>query len=68
MTEIPEIKEGTPSSLDEAKAEYRELTAHLNNCPEHGWAHWLENKINDRLTHLRTVITDFVIESEVSND
>lgn len=62
--EAPEISERTDLSLAEAKAEYRHLVWQLNNGPEHGWARWLNTKIEDRLTFLRNIITDYVCFKE----
>jgi hypothetical protein len=62
MADLLIISDKIVLSLDEAKAEYIELSARLADSPEHGWAHWLEYKIENRLTYLRKTISDYICE------
>jgi len=61
---LPEISTRTDLTLAEAKVEYIELREHLKseNQPTYGWQPWVNNLIAQRLTYLRTTITDCVCE------
>jgi len=61
-----QISDRTDLTLDEAKAEYRELLA-LKNVkvfPQGGmgWSAYVLRRIEDRLNFLRTRITDIICE------
>ena len=58
--DLPKISERTNLTLSQAKDEYRELKDIQTNGPEYGWSGSVSNRIYDRLTYLRKIITDFV--------
>lgn len=60
--EAPKISTKTDLSLEESKREFRELQAHLKNCPRFGWISHIENAINNRMDYLRKTITDIICE------
>jgi hypothetical protein len=57
--DLPIISDKTDLTLAEAKKEYLEL---LDTLKVGNWATWLVNRIEDRLTFLRTKIADIICE------
>ncbi len=71
--EAPTINTDPLVSVEAAKVEYRELTALLNmkeGFPQggSGWSTSFTNRIQDRLTSLRTIIADHIVFGDKKNE
>ncbi len=60
--DAPVIGTNKELTLEQAKAEFIELVAHLKNKPKFGWVRGIQTRIDDRLDYLRITITNFICE------